>query len=117
MTRLRRPKPDHPAVLRHRDHRRLWRLVEGGVVDAFRSHPGYLTDHGRASAVQSVTKRVVGQLVGHFKEREERGHAAGRRGPGADTGSPVPAMGAGRHLLPLPRTRFAALHDLLVGGS
>ena len=70
MTTLRRPTARHPAVLKHRDHGRLWRLVEGAVVDAFRNHPDFLTVSGHRSAVQSVTKRVVGQLVGHAKQAQ-----------------------------------------------
>ncbi|HMT45492.1 MAG TPA: hypothetical protein PKE59_00090 [Novosphingobium sp.] len=55
------------------DHQLLWRLVEGAVVDAFRSHPDYLTPRGDDRAVESITKRVVGQLVGHANEARKRG--------------------------------------------
>ena len=35
------------------------------MIDAFCSHPDYLTDRGAQLAAGSITKRVVGQLVGH----------------------------------------------------
>lgn len=65
------------AAMKHADHQRLWRLVEGAVVDAFRSHPDYLTERGERAAVESVTKRVVGQLVGHATEVREDGRSGG----------------------------------------
>lgn len=68
----RRPRPSSPAVLKHGDHLKLWRLVEGAVFDAFMAHPDYLTDRGRDHAVESITKRVVGQLVGHAHEARKR---------------------------------------------
>jgi hypothetical protein len=65
---IRRAHPKSPAVMKHEDHQRLWRMVEGAVASAFEAHPEYLTDAGAASAVQSITKRVVGNLVGHAHE-------------------------------------------------
>lgn len=62
-----------PAKMKRPDHHRLWRLVEGAVLDAFANHPEYLTEAGKKSAVQSVTKRVVGQIVGHATEAQARG--------------------------------------------
>lgn len=41
----------------------LWRMVSGAVTDAFNCHPDYLTERGRHAAVESVTKRVVGQIA------------------------------------------------------
>lgn len=61
------------AAMKQEAHRRLWRLVEGAVTDAFLSHPNYLTDAGAVSAVESVTKRVVGQLVGLANQTREGG--------------------------------------------
>lgn len=112
---LRRPSARHPAVCKHRDHGRLWRLVEGGVVDAFRCHPDFLTQAGHRSAVQSVTKRVVGQLVGYAKERQERGrpdNAGGGSGGRAEISGA--AHGAGR--LTASRTRWPGLYATLCGG-
>lgn len=117
MTKLRRSFASNPALCKYRDHGRLWRLVEGGVVDAFRTHPDYLTIKGHASAVQSVTKRVVGQLVGHANQAQGAvGPAiggAGSRGSAARYGA---ASGAGRSLLPPSRTRWPDLHLVLCGG-
>mgnify|MGYP000070676106 CR=1 FL=1 len=72
----RRPKPSH-AAMKHADHCRLWRMVEGAVVDAFRSHPDYLTDRGNAHAVESITKRVVGTLAGHAQQVRKDGRLGG----------------------------------------
>lgn len=74
---IRRPAEKSPSRMAAEDHRRLWRLVEGGVVDALQTHPDYLTDKGRLSAVESITKRVVGQLVGYAKEARKRGPLGG----------------------------------------
>lgn len=68
MTTPKRPDRKQPGLLKHSDHARLWGLVEGAVVDAFRAHPEYLTDRGSKAVVYSVTKRVVGQIVGHAKQ-------------------------------------------------
>lgn len=85
--------------MKHADHLRLWRLVEGGVYDAFRAHPDYLTDHGRARAVESITKRVVGQLVGHANEARKRRPLGASRGDGCCEVRP-----RGTYLLPpIPR--------------
>jgi len=116
MTALRRPSAHHRAFLKYRDHARLWRLVEGAVVDAFRTHPDYLTQKGHWSAVQSVTKRVVGQLVGHAKQaRSAVGPATGGAGSGGSADALGAASGAGRYLLPLSRTRWPDLHHSLCG--
>lgn len=117
MTAPRRPNQNHPAVMKQRDHRRLWRLVEGAVVDAVQSHPGYLTDAGRLSAVQSITKRVVGQIVGHAKQAQERSRpvvSGGGSGDGAELSGAH--QGAGQ-ALPLSRTRFPDLYAHLCGVS
>lgn len=75
--RPRRSRPHCPALMKYADHGRLWRLVEGAVVDAFQSHPDYLTDKGRATAVESVTKRVVGTLAGFAQEVRKDGRSGG----------------------------------------
>ena len=91
-------------------------MVEGAVVDAFRNHPDYLTISGHRSAVQSVTKRVVGQLVGHAKQAQG---AVGHVSDGADSGGSAEicgaASGAGQDFLPLSRTRWPDLHVALCG--
>jgi hypothetical protein len=90
MVTVRRFDRQHLGYLKHADHARLWALVEGAVLDAFNSHPDYLTDHGRRRAVGSITKRVCGQLVGHAKETLAggRGNACSSPGvPAADDAS------------------------------
>ena len=77
---VRRPSRKDSAFLKNADHVRLWNLVEGAVVDAFRSHPDYLTDKGSKTVVRSVTKRVVGQIVGHAKQTLRGGRFGGWRG-------------------------------------
>lgn len=59
--------------MKYRDHARLWRMVEGAVIDALKSHPDYFTPKGNKNAARSVTKRVVGQIVGQAKEALRRG--------------------------------------------
>lgn len=66
-----RPHKNSPALLKRKDHQRLWRMVEGAVADAFNVHPVYLTAKGRHAAVESLTKRVVGNLIGHAKETRQ----------------------------------------------
>lgn len=70
---IRRLHRKSPAAMKHADHVRLVRMVEGAVVDAFRQHPDYLTDKGRRCACGSVVKRVVGTLVGHAMQTREGG--------------------------------------------
>jgi len=73
----RRSKRPSRAAMKHEAHQRLWRMVEGAVMDAFTSHPDYLTDRGSRAAVESVTKRVVGTLVGHANETRKGGRLGG----------------------------------------
>lgn len=73
---VRSSKPSR-AAMKRADHRRLWRMVEGAVADAFRSHPDYLTERGRRAAVESVTKRVVGTIVGAAQETRRGGRLGG----------------------------------------
>lgn len=69
---IRRPSRKDSAFLKNADHALLWNLVEGAVADAFRAHPDFLTNKGRSTVVRSVTKRVVGQLVGYAKQTLRR---------------------------------------------
>jgi hypothetical protein len=73
MMAVRRSSERDPARMKYADHQALWRLVEGAVMDAFANHPDYLTDAGRHMAVQSITKRVVGQIIGRAAEALKRG--------------------------------------------
>lgn len=70
---VKRPSRRHPSYMKQAEHHRLWSLIEGAVVDAFRQHPDYLTPKGEGSAVNSITKRVIGQLVGNAKRTREGG--------------------------------------------
>lgn len=83
---LRRPSRKDSAFLKNADHALLWNLVEGAVADAFRSHPDFLTDKGRKTVVRSVTKRVVGQLVGYAKQTLRRGRFGDCKGKIVATG-------------------------------
>ena len=88
---LARRTPDaSPAKLKRADHLRLWRIVEGAVLNAFREHPEYLTEAGAKSAVQSVTKRVVGEVVALASE--VRKDAPGRVHYPGGLGSPREAV-------------------------
>lgn len=60
-------------------HQALFRMVEGAVIDCFKMHPDYLTDKGKRTAVQSVTKRVVGNIAGHAKQVRMDGRLGGSR--------------------------------------
>jgi hypothetical protein len=95
MVAARRMDRNHPGYLKHADHARLWSLVEGAVLDAFNSHPDYLTDHGRQRAVGSITKRVCGQLVGHAKETLAGGRVNARSSSGVATADDIPARRTG----------------------
>jgi hypothetical protein len=59
---VRRTKPPKGDKI----YRRLWRVVDGAVADAFKMHPDYLTEKGRRgrAARLSVVKRVIGAVVG-----------------------------------------------------
>jgi hypothetical protein len=74
-------------------HRRLWKIVDGAVRDAFEQHPDYLTEKGKRNARASVTKRVVGTVLGFA------GEAAGGRSDersAAENDAPIAMMGASR---------------------
>lgn len=92
----RRPSKRSPAFMKHADHAKLWRLVEGAVVDAFEAHPTYLTEHGLKSAVNSITKRVVGQLVGHAKGTLAGGRSGDCSREAAANSLPASASSKGR---------------------
>lgn len=62
-----RSRPQKPG----KAYRQLWRMVEGAVNNAFEAHPEYLSEAGAVnkSARMSVTKRVVGALIGYAGEK------------------------------------------------
>ena len=73
MTAIKRASPDYQPRVRAAEHQALWRLVEGAVVDTFTCHPDYLTPKGRDHAAGSLTKRIVGQIVGKITEAHSAG--------------------------------------------
>ena len=77
MKRRRRPVQD-----KGRAYRQLWRIVEGAIADAFAAHPDYLTERGRHLVASSVTKRVVGAVMG-YAEQSARGRSGEK--PAADS--------------------------------
>lgn len=86
---IRRTSRTDSAFLKRADHVQLWNLVEGAVVDAFRAHPDYLTDKGAGVVARSVTKRVVGQLIGHAKRTLRGGSCGNRRRGGGSSDAPA----------------------------
>ena len=115
MVKPRRLSRKHPAFARHADHQRLWALVEGAVIDAFRSPPDYLTVRGTQLAAGSVTKRVVGQLVGHAQQTLADGRLGGCRPNGGNrtaSGCPPVSCGEGQAGRTIPPARPAEA-DLL----
>lgn len=58
-------------------YRALWFMVDGAVRDAFANHPEYLTQAGRNSAANSITKRVTGTLMG-YATQVARGRSVGK---------------------------------------
>lgn len=67
-----------------RAYRSLWRIVEGAIADTINQHPDYFAQ-GRARAARlSISKRVVGAILG-FAEESARGRS-GVHAPAADTG-------------------------------
>lgn len=71
---MQRPSPSYKRkAMAKGDYHRLWRVVEGAVIDAIKAHPDYFTEIGARQCVGSVTKRVVGQLAGAANEARKRG--------------------------------------------
>jgi hypothetical protein len=74
---IRRTHRNSAPFLARADHARLWRIVEGAVLDALQNHPNYLTPLGESAAVASITKRVVGQLIGAAKTTHQGSRLGG----------------------------------------
>lgn len=53
----------NPVYLKHNKNRKLFRIIEGAVVDAMKQHPEYFTDKAGHSCVASITKRVMGAVL------------------------------------------------------
>jgi len=69
-----------PARVKRAAYARLWRSVEGAVVDTFKSHPEYFTEAAARSMVPSITKRVVGAIVSMADRTREGGRLGGCNG-------------------------------------
>lgn len=59
------------------DYSKLWRIVDGAVYDAVTKHPDYFTEKGHQCVVSSITKRVVGQIVGYLEGAQGAGPFVG----------------------------------------
>lgn len=61
---VKRTHANNPARAKYRalGKSRDWRVIEGAVVDAIRTHPEMVTELGMDSLSRSVTKRVIGAM-------------------------------------------------------
>jgi hypothetical protein len=59
-------------------YQKLWRMVDGAVIDGFKNHSDYLTPKGRRSAKNSIVKRVTGTVWGFANQARGRGNAAAK---------------------------------------
>lgn len=59
---------------------RLWRVVDGAVLDALKAHPDYLAPKGALfnNARRSIVKRVVGAVQG-FDAQAPKGRTGSSR--------------------------------------
>lgn len=72
------PKRAHkrnPAYIKYVNNRKLFRIIEGAVVDAMKQHPEYFTDKAEQNAVTSITKRVIGAVIAN-SDKVPRGTVA-----------------------------------------
>lgn len=60
---LKRTHKRNPAYLKYNKNRKLFRIIEGAVMDAMNQHPEYFTEAGQNSALPSITKRVCGAVI------------------------------------------------------
>ncbi len=73
---IRRAGKRYAARMKSADHKRLWRLIEGAVVDTMRQHPDYFTERGMELACGSITKRAVGNIRSAAHEAKQREKAS-----------------------------------------
>lgn len=61
--------------------RRVWKMIRGQVLNAAKAHPSYFNKRADTAFIDSVAKRVYGQVLGKdFKELLSRlEHADGGR--------------------------------------
>lgn len=100
-----RTRPLHPDP---GPYRQLWRLVDGAVADAFKCHPDYLTAKGHIldNARRSVTKRVVGAVLGYAGQAARGSNIAPAMSAGADN------LARGRSSSTQPLAAHTAPRDL-----
>lgn len=48
---------------------KLWRMIRGQVVSCIKSHPDYVTAHGKQKLADSIAKRVYGQVLSEEFDR------------------------------------------------
>ena len=63
LMKITRTNKRNPAYLKHNKNRKLFRIIEGAIVDAMKQHPNYYTDNAMESCVASITKRVMGAVL------------------------------------------------------
>lgn len=82
MKKMRRTKPPRERAT-ETAYCRLWRLVDGAIVDTIANHPEYFRKDRLPVVRTSIAKRVVGAILGHAEQS-----ARGRSGeqPATDTG-------------------------------
>lgn len=69
MAKKKRYRPIKPPKKPNHAYTQLWRLVDGGVRDAFRMHPNYIPPSEKEWIVrQSIAKRVTGTIEGYIEE-------------------------------------------------
>lgn len=49
-------------------YKRVWKVVDGAVCDAFIKHPDYLSTKGKDTARLSITKRVCGAVTSFIEQ-------------------------------------------------
>lgn len=47
---------------------RIFRIIDGAMIDMVKQHPDYLTSKGYRAARMSAVKRILGGLLGYVKE-------------------------------------------------
>lgn len=94
-------------------YRQMWRVVEGAVADAFYSHPDYLSPKGRGMAASSITKRVVGAIMGYAEQSAQgRSEASARRASAADQGASIDVEALAGARINVPATYSSNLEAL-----
>jgi hypothetical protein len=61
---MKRSKPPPQKI--DPNYRQLWRVVDGAVADAIKSHPEFFTLAKRKTARYSIAKRVTGGIHGYL---------------------------------------------------